>query len=115
MNEQRKRFEAWAVAPPREWCIEKQPNSPSSAWPGQYVAHYVQCAWEAWQAACPEDWQSVPVELIEDQIDAGCEATGECEQLGECHHDCDCSVAPKIYRAMLSAAPKPEDVCKSPG
>lgn len=61
-----------------------------------------------------EPWQCVPKDPNSDQVDAGCEATGECERLGECHLECDCSSVPKVYRAMLSAAPKPEDVCKSP-
>lgn len=113
MSDQRDRFEAWAKAPPREWNIDIA--GPKLAWPGQYKIYHVESAWQAWQAACPDGWQAVPSEPIEDQIDAGCEATGECERLGECHHDCDCSVAPKVYRAMLSAAPKPGDVCKSPG
>ncbi|UTD55901.1 hypothetical protein [Halomonas sp. MS1] len=110
MSKQRERFEAWAVKPPREWCVGKQSHTSDNSWPGQYRDYHVQCAWESWQAACPEGWQAVPKEPIEAQIDAGCEATGECERLGECHLDCDCSSAPKVYRAMLSAALKPEDV-----
>ncbi|WP_252108943.1 MULTISPECIES: hypothetical protein [unclassified Halomonas] len=57
-----------------------------------------------------EPWQCVPKEPTGDQVDAGCQAIGDCERLGECHGDCDCSPAPKVYRAMLAAAPKPEDV-----
>ncbi|WP_339881825.1 hypothetical protein [Vreelandella maris] len=105
---QRARFEAWAKRPPREWNVRI--SGTKEAWPGSYWSYPVQCAWEAWQAACPDGWQAVPFEPIEDQIEAGCEATGECERLGECHRDCDCSSVPKVYRAMLSAAPKPGDV-----
>lgn len=107
MKTQRDRFESWAVAPPREWPVEKQPNSPSSAWPGQYVAHYVQCAWEAWQAACPEGWQAVPTHT----------PTIDMTEAGSCHvmRGQDYERAQACWNAMREAAPKPEDVCKSPG
>lgn len=54
-----------------------------------------------------EPWQCVPKEPTEDMMHAGCVATGDCERIGECHLDCHFSPAPKVYRAMLSAAPTP--------
>ncbi|QHD50009.1 hypothetical protein [Vreelandella aquamarina] len=93
---QRDRFEAWAVAPPREWPIDKQPNSPRSAWPGQYVAHYVQCAWEAWQAACPEGYVAIPTKADEAMERA----------YSHDYHDS----AQSCHDAVIAAAPKPEDV-----
>ncbi|RUR38500.1 hypothetical protein [Vreelandella populi] len=99
MSEQRERFEAWAT----------EESMDVSCFNGFYGNADTRKAWEAWQAACPEGFQAVPIQPVEQQIDAGCEATGDCERLGECHHDCDCSIAPKVYRAMLSAAPKPGD------
>lgn len=113
MSDQRERFEAyiidWRESSGIEHSLEAHPLNPDS-----YEEYAIQLAWQSWQAACPEGWQAVPMQPVDQQIDAGCEATGDCERLGECHHDCDCSVAPKVYRAMLSAAPKPGDVCKSP-
>ena len=42
-------FEKWAREPPREWSVERLPES--STWHGKYSAYYVYCAWEAWQEA----------------------------------------------------------------
>lgn len=44
----RKKFEAWAAEPPREWDVEL--NGKDQGWPDQYRAYHVQCAWDAWQA-----------------------------------------------------------------
>ncbi|MGP9796148.1 hypothetical protein ACT3UJ_02135 [Halomonas sp. 86] len=102
ISSQRERFEAWVLSNLPTYGVDQFVN-------GGYIHSGTQLAWAAWQAACPEGWQVVPIQSVDQQIDAGCEATGDCEQLGECHHDCDCSVAPKVYRAMLSAAPRPGD------
>ena len=50
MDEMRKAFEAWATAEPREWDIYRWGDH--CAHPGNYCDDNVQCAWEAWQAAC---------------------------------------------------------------
>ncbi|ASK18434.1 hypothetical protein [Halomonas sp. N3-2A] len=55
MSEQRERFEAWAVKPPREWCVIRQGER--NIWPDQYCDYHVQCAWESWQVALP--WTNV--------------------------------------------------------
>lgn len=101
MSDQRDRFEAWAKAPPREWNTDIA--GPKQAWPGSYWSYPVQCAWEAWQAACPEGWQAVPVEPTQEMQNHG--------SVARYHERLDCK---GLYKAMLSAAPKPEDVCKSP-
>lgn len=53
----RKKFEAWAVEPPREWSIQQ--NGKDQGWPHQYRAYHVQCAWEAWQAAKKDQWNKI--------------------------------------------------------
>ena len=50
MNTTRKAFEAWVTAEPREWDIYRWGDH--CAHPGNYCDDNVQCAWEAWQAAC---------------------------------------------------------------
>ena len=49
MSDSRERFEAWAKDAPREWAVDI--HNGEGFWPGQYTEYYVQCAWEAWQAA----------------------------------------------------------------
>ena len=47
INKVRSSFEAWASSSPMEWCLDRRPES--SAWPGQYREHHVQCSWEVWE------------------------------------------------------------------
>jgi hypothetical protein len=49
MTTQRERFEAWAAKPPREFDLDRFDDG--GAWPGNYVAYNVECAWQAWQEA----------------------------------------------------------------
>lgn len=98
MSEQRDRFEALFSAPPYEWCVDKHCGR-KSAWPGQYRIYHVQAAWDAYQAAVPEGWQMVPKEPTGEMID-------EARDHHESHHYLPYS----LYKAMLSAAPKPGDV-----
>lgn len=99
MSEQRERFEAWAVKPPREWNVRI--SGPKESWPGCYWSYPVQCAWESWQAACPEGWLMVPKDATEDMRDAAVMALDGIISGRECA---------KAYRAQLATAPKPEDV-----
>lgn len=94
---ERERFEAWAKLRGNQMQMIED----------EYACPITSDQWEAWQAACPDGWQCVPLEPIEQQVDAGCQATGDCERLGECHNDCRYSPALKVYRAMLLAAPDP--------
>ena len=56
MNAQeRERFEAWA----------KSRGNQMQMIEGEYVCPITSDQWEAWQAACPEGWQVVPVEPTE--------------------------------------------------
>ena len=50
MDEMRKAFETWAQQPPMEWDVTR--FGEHCAWPGNYRSYHVQCAWEAWEAAC---------------------------------------------------------------
>lgn len=94
---ERERFEAWAKRPPREWNIDIA--GPEEAWPGQYKIYHVECAWEAWQARCPDGYSVVPNEPTEQMLDAWFEVDRD---------DLPCQfVTP--YKAMLSAAPQPGD------
>lgn len=85
MNEQRERFESWAEGRFELYWYDNL---------NQYASKTTQCAWEAWQAACPVGWQCVPTEPTHSMLDATswprCAATD--------------------YAHMLAAAPKPEDV-----
>ncbi|MDW0357747.1 hypothetical protein Q8G38_00290 [Halomonas venusta] len=58
---QRERFEAWARKSPRGWLIRKHPNQ--NDFPDHYYLEFVQMAWEAWQAACPEGYSLVPTKI----------------------------------------------------
>lgn len=51
MNTTRKAFKTWATAAPREWDVTRFGEG-SARRPGQYFGYHVQCAWEAWEAAC---------------------------------------------------------------
>ncbi len=90
---QRARFEAWAVKPPREWCVIRQGER--NIWPDQYCDYHVQCAWESWQAACPEGWSAVPIKPVQQQIDSVFWAHEDADVYG-------------IYADMVANAPKPE-------
>lgn len=85
---QRERFERWA-SDEGKW-----PNAIERSGKG-YRLMQTQASWVAWQAACPEGWQAVPVEPTNHMLDSafypGCAAI-------------------ETWRGMLSAAPKPEDV-----
>lgn len=58
---ERDNFEVWASAPPREWDMTRHSNA--SAWPGQYVDYYAQCAWEAWRERGRQDAQMLLDEM----------------------------------------------------
>lgn len=63
----------------------------------RYADNETKAAWAVWQAACPEGWQAVPVDPTAGMM----KALWLDDSLGR-------------HSAMLAAAPKPEDVCKSP-
>ena len=90
---QRERFEHW-FSDQGKW-----PQAVERSGEG-YKLMQAQSAWETWKVACPEGWQAVPVEPTDEMLDCafypGCAAI-------------------ETWREMRSAAPKPEDACKSPG
>ena len=43
----------------------------------------------------------IPLEPDESMIEAGCEASGECERAGMCYGDCKNSNVAEIYKAMV--------------
>lgn len=43
----------------------------------------------------------IPIEPDESMIEAGCQASGECERAGMCYGDCKNSDVGKIYKAMV--------------
>lgn len=69
----RKRFEAWAEEPPREWSLERQGRA--GCWPGQYRSYSAQAAWEGWQEALRiEREKPMPASILSDRVRAGVEA-----------------------------------------
>lgn len=87
---QRERFEAYARKERLDTHIEF----------GVYSSPFTFCAWKAWQAACPESYQCVPKEPTGEMLDrawADCGVGGRQDYI-------------EAYTAMLSAAPKPEDL-----
>lgn len=90
IDKERARFEAWA----------KQRNmSLSVMHDGSYWHAVAEEAWQAWQARCPEGYSVVPNEPTGDMI----------EEARDCHEG-NHYLPYSLYRAMLAAAPKPEDV-----
>ncbi|MDW0359471.1 hypothetical protein Q8G38_09080 [Halomonas venusta] len=97
---QQELFEAWAAK--NGFAINTKPQ-------GNYASAYTVAAWLAWQAACPEGWQAVPVEqtrhmayAVEDtSLPHFCTSSRQSR-----HHE----IGREIYAANLAAAPKPEDV-----
>ncbi|MBF57683.1 MAG: hypothetical protein CME80_08195 [Halomonas sp.] len=92
---QRERFEAWAKG---------RGLDTGQTGRGEYKAIGTSWAWQAYQAACPDGWQAVPV------IWPAGMATRLAEDIGSA--DALCVLA--HHKCMLAAAPKPEDACKSP-
>lgn len=64
---------------------------------GDYRDTDTKRAWAIWQAACPEGWQAVPVDPTAGMM----KALWLDDPFGR-------------HSAMLAAAPRPEDACKSP-
>lgn len=88
---QRARFEHW-FSDQGEW-----PQAVERSGEG-YKLMQAQSSWETWKAACPEGWQAVPIEP-----DGAMQVAGLKVRVEE-----DGTAA--VYRAILAAAPKPEDV-----
>lgn len=95
MDKMREAFEAWAGIGhllSRDLC-----------WSDQYEAPRTQAAWEAWQAATaqcvPEGFVVVPKEPTEAMHVAAVRTAIHC------HGNDD--FPPRVYKAMLDAAPKP--------
>jgi len=85
---------------------------------GTYYYAATHEAWLAWQAACPEGWQCVPVEPDEAMINAGAQRLVNWACDGLMWPDSWCPVdvaaarndAERVIRAAHLVAPKPEDV-----
>ena len=94
---QRERFEEFVI----EWCerygvdINLEDYSSDA---NTYENATLDFAWHAFQAACPEGWQCVPVEPTQEMQNHG--------SVTRCHEQLDCK---GLDKARLSAAPKPED------
>lgn len=99
MNEQRERFEAWAV---KQYDLHGSPWLVNRVSSGEYLDLEVRGAWMAWQTACPDDWQCVPKEPTYVMSARGMEAMPD--------HRYGMPVADRIYQAMLAAAPKPGEL-----
>ncbi|MGE6580355.1 hypothetical protein ACQKD0_04890 [Vreelandella aquamarina] len=87
---QRERFERW-FSDQGKW-----PQSVERSGEG-YRLMQANDAWLTWQAACPENWQAVPIDPTAGMM----KALWLDDPFGR-------------HSAMLAAAPKPEEVCKSP-
>lgn len=88
MSDQRERFEAAMGAK-----LDLEPIEYADGSFHYYADRVAQVAWEAWQKACPEGWQAVPVNPTGGMLAAIWENDPFVQ-----------------YPAMLDSAPKPEDV-----
>lgn len=97
MTNQRERFEAWAE---KHWRVGTLGLERCPHMEDEYIEPEMQDHWEAWQAACPDGWQAVPISADLNMLNAGHE-----KQFGR-----KAGPTSAIWSAMLAAAPTPEDV-----
>lgn len=110
----RARFEAHRMSKdngrrPQTWdvaCVMLGLPKPRNAVVDNYVRSEDQAAWEAWQAAiasraAPEGWQLVPVDLTEEMHESAVRTAIRCTG--------NADFPPRVWRAMLAAAPTPQD------
>lgn len=64
---ERERFEAWAKKISE---LREEDFAYSVYCPKRYVSTYIEVAWLAWQARCPDGWQCVPVDPTDEMMDS---------------------------------------------
>lgn len=93
---ERERFEKYAKA--RSLPLDRMAD-------GRYRNMHANEAWLAWQARCPEGWQCVPVEPTEAMSERFMQ-----KHALHYHENGERQYRPlHTWKAMLAAAPKPED------